>query len=68
MLNGRNFTQLVTLSPGVVNQTGQDEGAVGVNGSVAYSMNGGRTEYNILTLRQEVPLWADTDRPPRRKL
>ncbi len=46
VLNGRNFTQLVTLSPGVVNQTGQDEGAVGVNGSVAYSMNGGRTEYN----------------------
>ena len=46
VLNGRNFTQLVTLSPGVVNQTGQDEGTVGVNGNVAYSMNGGRTEYN----------------------
>lgn len=45
-LNGRNFTQLVTLVPGVVNQTGQDEGAVGVGGSVAYSVNGGRTEYN----------------------
>ena len=45
-LNGRNFTQLVTLTPGVVNQTGQDEGTVGVNGNVAYSMNGGRTEYN----------------------
>src|SRR6266446_3715596 len=45
-LNGRNFAQLVTLVPGVVNQTGQDEGQVGVNGSVAYSMNGGRTEYN----------------------
>lgn len=45
-LNGRNFTQLVTLSPGVVNQTGQDEGTVGVYGNVAYSMNGGRTEYN----------------------
>ena len=46
VLNGRNFTQLVTLSPGVVNQTGQDEGTVGVNGNVSYSMNGGRTEYN----------------------
>ena len=45
-LNGRNFTQLVTLTPGVVNQTGTDEGTVGVYGNVAYSMNGGRTEYN----------------------
>ncbi len=46
VLNGRNFTQLVTLSPGVSNQTQQDEGETGVAGSVAYSMNGGRTEYN----------------------
>ncbi len=46
VLNGRNFTQLVTLVPGVSNQTGQDEGTVGVNGSVAFSVNGGRTEYN----------------------
>src|SRR5712664_908024 len=46
MLNGRNFTQLVTLSPGVVDQTGSDEGKVGIYGNVAYSMNGGRTEYN----------------------
>jgi Carboxypeptidase regulatory-like domain/TonB-dependent Receptor Plug Domain len=46
VLNGRNFTQLVTLTPGVINQTGQDEGETGVDGSVAYSMNGGRTEYN----------------------
>jgi hypothetical protein len=45
-LNGRNFTQLVTLVPGVSNQTGQDEGTVGVYGNVAFSMNGGRTEYN----------------------
>jgi hypothetical protein len=45
-LNGRNFTQLVTLVPGVSNQTGQDEGRVGVYGNVAYSINGGRTEYN----------------------
>src|SRR5216683_7994788 len=46
MLNGRNFTQLVTLSPGVVNQTGTDDGKVGVYGNVSYSMNGGRNEYN----------------------
>jgi Carboxypeptidase regulatory-like domain/TonB-dependent Receptor Plug Domain len=45
-LNGRNFTQLVTLAPGVINQTGQDEGLVGVAGSITYSINGGRTEYN----------------------
>ena len=42
MLNGRNFTQLVTLSPGVVNQNGSDEGKVGVSNDIAYSMNGGR--------------------------
>ncbi len=47
-LNGRNFTQLITLTPGVSNQTGQDEGTVGVYGNVAYSVNGGRTEYNNL--------------------
>ncbi|HEV2400967.1 MAG TPA: carboxypeptidase regulatory-like domain-containing protein [Candidatus Sulfotelmatobacter sp.] len=45
-LNGRNFTSLVTLVPGVSNQTGQDEGTVGINGSVSFSMNGGRVEYN----------------------
>ena len=45
-LNGRNFTQLATLAPGVVNQTGTDDGKVGVYGNVAFSMNGGRTEYN----------------------
>lgn len=45
-LNGRNFTQLITLVPGVSNQTGQDEGVVGVEGSISYSVNGGRTEYN----------------------
>src|SRR5271165_2051397 len=45
-LNGRNFTTLVTLVPGVSNQTGMDEPQVGINGSVAFSMNGGRTEYN----------------------
>jgi len=45
-LNGRNFTQLVTLVPGVSNQTGQDEGTVGVYGNISYSVNGGRVEYN----------------------
>jgi hypothetical protein len=45
-LNGRNFTQLITLVPGVSNQTGQDEGVVGAAGNVSYSVNGGRTEYN----------------------
>src|ERR1700722_2565231 len=33
-LNGRNFTQLIALTPGVSNQTGQDEAKVGVSGSV----------------------------------
>ncbi|MBV8865140.1 MAG: carboxypeptidase regulatory-like domain-containing protein, partial [Acidobacteriaceae bacterium] len=46
VLNGRNFTQLITLTPGVSNQTNQDEGTVGVYGNVAFSVNGGRTEYN----------------------
>ncbi|MGA8866535.1 MAG: carboxypeptidase regulatory-like domain-containing protein [Candidatus Sulfotelmatobacter sp.] len=45
-LNGRNFTQLITLVPGVSNQTNQDEGQVGAQGSISYSVNGGRTEYN----------------------
>ena len=46
MLNGRNFSQLITLTAGVSNQTGQDEAKVGVVGSVKYSVNGGRVEYN----------------------
>ncbi len=46
ILNGRNFTQLATLAPGVSNQTGQDEGQVGVSGNVSMSINGGREEYN----------------------
>lgn len=49
-LNGRNFSQLIILSPGVANgtyaETGTDEGQVGVNGNVQYSINGGRSEYN----------------------
>lgn len=46
MLNGRNFSQLITLAPGVSNQSGQDEALVGVKGSVKFSVNGGRVEYN----------------------
>jgi hypothetical protein len=42
-LNGRNFTQLVTLVPGV--SGGQDEGFVGIQ-FLPYSFNGGRLEYN----------------------
>jgi len=45
-LNGRNFTQLATLVPGVSNQSGQDDAGVGLGGNVSFSMNGGRTEYN----------------------
>jgi hypothetical protein len=45
-LNGRNFTQLVTMVPGVSNLTGQDESQVGLNGSISFSVNGGRGEYN----------------------
>ncbi|MGB9360366.1 MAG: carboxypeptidase regulatory-like domain-containing protein, partial [Candidatus Sulfotelmatobacter sp.] len=44
-LNGRDYTQLVALSPGVTNQSGQDEGGTGAV-TVAFSVNGGRTEYN----------------------
>ena len=45
-LNGRNFSALITLAPGVSNQTQQDEAKVGVVGSAKYSVNGGRVEYN----------------------
>jgi len=45
-LNGRNFSQLIALAPGVSNQTQQDEARVGMAGSVSYSVNGGRVEYN----------------------
>src|SRR5271168_580193 len=50
VLNGRDFAQLATLSPGVSNQTGQDEGTVGINGNVSMSINGGRTENNAWEL------------------
>jgi len=45
-LNGRVFTQLVTLTPGVTNQTGSSEGQYGITANVNYSINGGRLEYN----------------------
>ena len=45
-LNGRVFTQLVTLTPGISNQTGSSEGQYGITANVNYSVNGGRLEYN----------------------
>ena len=45
-LNGRDFKQLITLVPGVSNQTGADEGGVGVTANTQFSVNGGRVEYN----------------------
>jgi len=45
-LNGRVFTQLVTLTPGVSSQTGSSEGQYGITANVNYSVNGGRLEYN----------------------
>ncbi len=44
--SGRNFTQLLTLAPGVSNQSSQDEAKSGVLGSAKFSVNGGRVEYN----------------------
>src|SRR5271157_899651 len=44
-LNGRNYTQLLALTPGATNQSGNDEAGTGLS-SVVYSVNGGRTEYN----------------------
>lgn len=49
-LNGRNFVQFIDLVAGVSNQTQQDEAKVGQAGSVAYSVNGGRTEYNSFSI------------------
>src|SRR5438445_2135992 len=45
-LNGRVFTQLVTLTPGVSSQTGSSEGQYGITANVNYSVNGGRLECN----------------------
>jgi hypothetical protein len=44
-LNGRNYTSLLSLTPGATNQSGNDEAGTGLSG-VEYSVNGGRTEYN----------------------
>jgi hypothetical protein len=49
-LNGRNFSQLVTTTAGVSNQSGQDEAKVGVAGSAKFSVNGGRVEYNTFVV------------------
>ena len=46
-LNSHIATQLIALTPGVSNQTGQDKGKTGVAGSAKYSVNGGRVQYNI---------------------
>lgn len=45
-LNGRDFATLIKLIPGVSDQTQQDDGTVGPQGSVSYAVNGGRTEFN----------------------
>src|SRR5258708_7106036 len=45
-LNGRVFTQVITLTPGVSNQTGTSEGQYGITANTNYSVNGGRLEYN----------------------
>src|SRR5260370_21525306 len=45
-LNSRNFTQLISLTPGVSNQTGQDAGTVGVYGNVQFNEKGRPTEHN----------------------
>jgi hypothetical protein len=45
-LNGRSFTKLVALVPGVSDQTGSDAGGVGLDANISFSVNGGRTEYN----------------------
>jgi Carboxypeptidase regulatory-like domain/TonB-dependent Receptor Plug Domain len=41
-LNGRDFTQLIALVPGVSNQSSEDQGV----GAPHFSVNGGRLEYN----------------------
>ncbi|MDR3764763.1 MAG: TonB-dependent receptor [Acidobacteriota bacterium] len=49
-LNGRDYVQLLRMLPGVSDQTYADEARVGPLGSVAYSINGGRTEKNSFLL------------------
>ncbi|HEY0797186.1 MAG TPA: carboxypeptidase regulatory-like domain-containing protein [Acidisarcina sp.] len=58
-LNGRNFSSLISLAPGVSNQTGQDEAKVGVVGSAKFSVNGGRVEYNTFSVDGNDVLNAD---------
>ncbi len=48
-LNGRDFTQLVALSPGVTDQSGNEEGEQGAT-TIAFTVNGGRTEYNNIEI------------------
>lgn len=45
-LNGRDFVQLVALTPGVTGQGPTDEGVVGVYGGISYNINGGRATEN----------------------
>lgn len=47
-LNGRVALGLITTSPGVSDQSGQDERKVGIAGSAKFSVNGGRVEYNTI--------------------
>src|SRR5438067_1585073 len=55
-LGTRNFAQLVSLMPGVIDQTGVDElfpgasGANGTNTSIPYSVNGMRNSSNNWTV------------------
>src|SRR5260370_2921752 len=41
---------MLTFAPGISNQSGQDEALVGVKGSVKFSVNGGRVEYNTFSV------------------
>jgi len=48
MLNGRNFTDLYQLIPGVVMDNSYDPTQIGINGFANFSINGSRMEYNNL--------------------
>lgn len=47
-LNGRSFQDLILLAPGVVTNTPQVSGSIGINGE--FSVNGQRTESNYYTV------------------
>lgn len=47
-LNGRSFQDLISMTPGVVTQSPQSGGAVGLQGD--FSVNGQRTESNYYTV------------------